>query len=292
MGTWGTSIKDSDAFADVYSDFFELYNDGGNPENISRAIIEKNSEMLHIEEEKHDFWFALALAQWETKSLEPEILLIVEAIVGSGDNIKIWEELGASDQDLKKRKIALNKFLEKIKSNRSKAKARRKPKNKKPIFSTGDCLVFKMENGNYGGAIIIATDSNPETAYNLVATTRINKKVKPNLKDFETAKVLVLNFANWQNKPDVVWCAPDLYLKEYSDIFECIGNIRVEKKYDVSVYSGKDYPFQPSYTAGWKMKYNAERQFESELTNPKPSLKLTVKELVMEKKWWNPLSGL
>ena len=38
MGTWGTAIKDSDAFADIYDEFFDLYNKGGQPNNISKKL--------------------------------------------------------------------------------------------------------------------------------------------------------------------------------------------------------------------------------------------------------------
>lgn len=199
MGTWGTAIKDNDAFADIYSEFFDLYNRGEKPETISKKIIDENREILEIEEEKNNLWFALALAQWETKSLDQKILLTVENIILSEDDLKIWQDLGASDQDVQKRKINLEKFLEKIKSERLKAKPRKRPKLKSPIFSKGDCLTFKMMNGNYGGAIVLESDNNPETAYNLVATTRINQIQKPSIKDFENAEVLVCNFGQWQD---------------------------------------------------------------------------------------------
>ena len=81
MGTWGTAIKDSDAFADIYSEFFDLYNKGGQPEIISKKIVEDNWEILEIEEEKNSLWFALAFAQWETKSLDPKIISAVEDII-------------------------------------------------------------------------------------------------------------------------------------------------------------------------------------------------------------------
>jgi hypothetical protein len=109
MGTWGTGIKDSDAFADVYSEFFDLYNKGGQPDTISKKIVSDNWEILEIEEEKNSLWFALALAQWETKSLDPKVLSTVEEIVSSGADLKIWLGLGASEQDIKKRKITLKK---------------------------------------------------------------------------------------------------------------------------------------------------------------------------------------
>ena len=285
MGTWGIAIKDSDAFADIYSEFFDLYNKGGQPDIISQKIVDDNWEILEIEEEKNSLWFALALAQWETKSLDPKILSIVENIISSGADLKIWLDLGASEQDINKRKIALDKFLEKIKSDKPKAKPRQRAKLKTPIFSTGDCLVFKMKNGYYGGAVVLATDTKPETAYNLVATTRLNQTTIPSLSDFENAEVLVNNFGNWQDKPFVPWIAPDLYYKDYSEIYEIVGKINIDFEYDTNNYDGKGYLFKPSWTSGWTMNSMAENQFESERTKAKPIKILTVKQLTKKGKW-------
>lgn len=286
MGTWGTSIKDSDAFADIYSEFFDLYDNGGKPDIISKKVIDDNWEILEIEEEKNSLWFAVALAQWETKSLDPKILSIVEDIISSGADLKTWLDLGANEKDIKKRKIVLDKFLEKIQSERPKAKPRKRIKLKTPIFATGDCLVFKISNGNYGGAIVLATDNNPETAYNLVATTRLNQINKPTISDFENSEVLICNFGQWQEKPDVNWYMPDLFHKDYSEIYEFIGNLPIEIEYDVKNYEGKGYLFKPFFTAGWNMKNSIEKQLKSELTKPIPSEKITIKRLIKKDKWW------
>jgi hypothetical protein len=200
--------------------------------------------------------------------------------------LKTWLELGATEEDIKKRKITLEKFLEKIKTDKVKAKPRKRTKAKTPIFATGDCLVFKMSNGNYGGAIVLASDHNPETAYNLIATTRINQNEKPTIQDFENAEVLICNFGQWQNKPDVTWCMPDLFHKDYSEIYELVDNLSVEIKYDIENYGGKDDLFKPSFTSGWNMKNAMQSQLESELTKPKPSVNLTVKRLTKKNKWW------
>jgi len=285
MGTWGTAIKDSDAFADIYSEFFDNYNKGDLPENISKKIIADNWEILEIPEERHSLWFALALAQWETKSLEIKVLSIIENIISSGDDLKLWLNLGVSQQDIKKRKVVLNKFLEKLKSDRLKAKPRKKEKLKTPIFSTGDCLIFKMINGNYGGAIVLASDTNPEKAYNLVATTRLNQKTKPSLDDFENSEVLICNFGQWKGNVYVIWCMPDLYYKNFSDLYELIGKINVE--FESSNYAGKGYLFKPFYTSGWNMKNAIEQQLESETTKTKPSETLAIKKLIKKEKWWN-----
>lgn len=286
MGTWGTAIKDNDAFADIYSEFFDLYNKGGQPDIISKKVIDDNWEILEIKEERNSLWFALALAQWETKSLDPKVLSTVENIINSGEDLKIWLDLGASEQNIQKRKIALDKFLEKIKSDRPKATPRKRAKSKTPIFTTGDCLVFKLANGNYGGAVVVATDNNPETAYNLVATTRLNQSTKPTLIEFENAEVLICNFGQFQDRPDVIWYWPDLFFKDYSDIYENIGKIDVDTEYDTKNYDGKGYLFRPSWTSGWSMKTAAEKQFESEISKPKPTITLTIKQLTRKRKWW------
>jgi len=289
MGTWGTAIKDSDAFADIYSEFFDLYNKGGQPEIISKKIVDDNWEILEIEEEKNSLWFALALAQWETKSLDPKVLLTVENIISSEADLKIWLDLSSSEQDIKKRKVVLDKFLEKLKSDRPKVKPRKRAKSKTPIFTKGDCLVFKLSNGNYGGAVVLASDDNPETAYNLVATTRLNQGTKPTLKDFENTEVLICNFGQWQDEAHVAWYMPDLFYKDYSDAYEHIGKIPIDLEYGTENYDGKGYLFNPSWTSGWSMNNASERQFESELTKPKPTMTLTIKQVTKKTKWWKKL---
>ncbi len=286
MGTWGTSIKDNDAFTDIYNEFFDLYNKGGKPDKITKQIIKDNWEILEIEEEKNNLWFALALAQWETKSLELEVLSTVKEIISSGADLKIWVNLGASEKDIKKRKIVLDKFFEKIKTDRPKAKPRKRAKLKTPIFEKGDCLVFKMTNDNYGGAVVLERDYNPETANNLVVTTRLNQNNKPTLKDFENAEVLICNFANWQEEVNAAWLMPDLFYKAYANIYENIGKITVDIAYDPRNYVGKGYLFHPSWSAAWRMKDIAERQFESERSKPKPTKTITIRQMTKNKKWW------
>lgn len=281
MGAWGTNIKDNDTTADIYADFFDLYNEGQNPTNISKKLIADNQELIDNPDDCNNFWFALALAQWETKSLEAKVFENVKAIIESDNDIEVWKNLDADEKDLAKRKIALGKFLEKLQNEKPKAKQREKARNVKPIFAIGDCLSFKFDNGNYGGAVVLAANNNPELGYNLVAGTRINQPVKPTLNDFEKAEILIRNFAFWKDEAEVIWISPDHYEKEYSNLFEVIGKISVEKEYTTT-----DDVFK-SYCADWaSAKVGAEKQFEHEMTNQKPTIVLTVAELTKNKKRW------
>ncbi|PYS86451.1 MAG: hypothetical protein DMF62_15870 [Acidobacteria bacterium] len=158
MGTWGTGISSSDAFADVYSEFFSLYNDGIDVDEITQTVIARNQEMLSIPEEAHDFWFALAKAQWECKSLKPETHERVKEIIESEADLKLWHDLGASKADIEKRRKVLDKFLAQLGAEKPKVKARKKKVIREPIFKKGDCLTFKLENGNFGGAVVLEAE--------------------------------------------------------------------------------------------------------------------------------------
>lgn len=190
MGTWGPAIKSNDTSSDIYADFFELYNEGQEPAVISEKLLKDNKDLINNPDDCNNFWFVLALAQWETKSLEKELYDKVKSIIESGQDLEVWRELDADESEIKKRKIALDKFLDKISSDKPKAKARKKKKFKEPIFEKGTCLTFKLENGNYGGAVVLAADKNTSYGYNLIVSTRLNQSNRPTKKDFEKRKFL------------------------------------------------------------------------------------------------------
>jgi len=128
MGTWNIKIDGNDTFQDVYQNYFSLYNDGQNPNIISTKIKSDFAELFNDYDDKNDCLFALAFAQWETKSLETEIYNQVKKIIESDDDLRKWKELGADDKMLKKRKLSLEKFLTQISSEREKPKRRVRPK--------------------------------------------------------------------------------------------------------------------------------------------------------------------
>ena len=129
MGVWRANVKDSDSFADVYDGFFDIYNDGASPKFASSEVKESFSEYFEDYEDSNNSWFALAYAQWETKSLEQSVYEKVRSIITSGSDLKLWEELGATKDDIKNRKIALESFLEEISCESKKKKRRKKPKH-------------------------------------------------------------------------------------------------------------------------------------------------------------------
>jgi hypothetical protein len=124
MGTWNTSLKGNDSFLDIYSAFNARYNSGENPVEISRSIREEFSDMFGDPDDKNNALFALALAQWETKSEQADVFKEVRQIIEAGNDLEVWRNLGADEKTINQRRIALAKFWEQISLERKSPKRR------------------------------------------------------------------------------------------------------------------------------------------------------------------------
>ena len=231
MGTWGTGISSNDTFSDVYDDFFKYYNEGDFPDEILKKLMIEYQEVLDNEDDFTNFWFAVAKAQWECKALEENIFNQIKWIVEEDIDINIWRNLDASEKDLKTRRNVLIKFLDSLKVEKAKPKARKAKKTNKNIFEKGDCLSLKLINGNYGGAIVLESFINEEISANLIAFTRINQKSKPTIEDVRNSELLIKNFGKWKNEYFVNWFFP-IGFKKVKDLFEVIGKLKIQNDFN------------------------------------------------------------
>lgn len=124
MGSWGYKLDESDTFADVYDLFFDEYNNGASPEAASDAVRSELAGYFDEADDRYDAHFALALAQWETKSLEPALLNTVQQFIESGADVENWKDRGAEPDALEQRSSALSAFLKKLKTPRKSKKRR------------------------------------------------------------------------------------------------------------------------------------------------------------------------
>ena len=279
MGAWGTAISLNDTYADIYDEFFDLYNDGQFVEDISRKLIADNKETINEPDDSNNFWFALAKAQWECKQLDAEILERVKEIIQKGSDLEVWRRLDAEERDIKKRKVSLDKFLVVLQTEKPKAKSRKNKVIKQPPFKKGECLTFKLANGNYGGAVVLEAMKDTEYGHTLIATTRINQPSRPTKTDFETAEVLIANYANWDDNFNIKWYMPIRH-KLTEHLIEKVDTIEVQINYHINKsMNGIVADFDV-----WVIKV-ADKQFESEKTKQRPTTKQTIKELTKKSKW-------
>lgn len=276
----GTAISSNDTYADIYDEFFDLYNEGQSLEEISKKLIADNQETINKPDDSNNFWFALAKAQWECKQLETEISEKVKQIIETGSDLQVWRRLDADEKDIKKRKVVLDKFWADLQTERPKAKSRKKKVIKQPPFDTGDCLTFKLANGNYGGAVVLEAIRDTEYGHTLIATTRINQPMKPTKTDFETAEVLIANYANWDNNFNIKWYLPIRH-KQTAHLIEKVATIEVQISYD-NDKSMKGYVADFDI---WVIQV-ADQQFKSEEIKAPPNTRQTIKELTKKKSKW------
>ena len=280
MGAWGTAISSNDTYADIYGEFFDLYNEGLSVEEISKKLIADNKETINEPDDSNSFWFALAKAQWECKQLDNSVLIRVKQIIETGIDIEVWRRLDADEKDIKKRKIALDKFLADLQIENPKAKSGKKKVIRQPPFEKGDCLTFKLANGNYGGAVVLEAIKDTEFGHSLIATTRINQVTKPIKIDFENTEVLIANYANWDNNFNVKWYLPIRH-KQTAHLIEKVDTIEVQISYDINKSMNG---FVADFDV-WVIQV-ADQQFKSEETKPSPTSKQTIKELTKKKSKW------
>ena len=245
MGTWGTGISSNDTFADVYDDFFDSYNGGAEPPDISAKLIASNQETINDPDDANNFWFALALAQWECKRLEPQVLARVRKIIETGHDIEVWRELEADKNDLRKRQKVLDTYLAKLLSEKPKARARKRVKNVEPVYEKGTCLTFKLDTGNYGGAVVLEAEKGKGYALNLIALTTIESPNVPSVESFANARVAVGHQGESVSKPAISWFSAPMFKGEES-LFEIVGKIDVKKEY-------RSEGWEFGFTSAWKV---------------------------------------
>ena len=179
MGSWSIKIKDNDTFQDIYQSFFDLYNQGQNPIDISKKIQKDFAEMFEDYDDRNNSLFGLALAQWETKSLDPKIYNQVKNIIENRTDLEIWKEDGTDKKTLENRQKELAKFLKQISTVKEKPKRRVRPKfeynevrlltvvapDRKKYFeitevyvngeyqNTSSKITWVFENGSGGGSV-------------------------------------------------------------------------------------------------------------------------------------------
>lgn len=282
MGSWGTAISSNDTYADIYAEFFDLYNDGLDVKKVTAKLISKHQETINHSTDCHNFWFALAKAQWECKQLDQNILERVRYIIKSGADLEVWRKLDAQEKDVKKRQVVLDKFLEKLLTEQPKAKARKRKIIRQPPFNKGDCLTFKLANGKYGGAVVLEAVSDTEYGCCLIATTRLNQTEKPVKSDFENAEVLFIDGEKWSRNLDIKWYLPIRH-KQIEHLLEKVATLEVEVPY--SLKNDSHYGFVGDFDT-WVIQV-ADQQLQAEKSKSEPTERKTIRELTKRKNKWS-----
>ncbi len=158
MSSWGTGIKQSDEFIDIYDEFFELYKDDATAIEIYQTILAEYQQEFSDEDFSpmlYTVYYALAQCLWECGVKDDWLWQKIKDIIDTDADLKFWNEFGTEPQLEKNRRNALQKFWKKINSEPAKIKKPKKTTAKRePTLHKGDLYAYACENG-YRVALVL-----------------------------------------------------------------------------------------------------------------------------------------
>ncbi len=158
MSSWGTGIKQSDEFFDVYHEFFELYKDDAVASDVYQTILTEYQAEFTDEESSpmlYTVYYALAHCLWECGFKDDWLWQKIRDIIDADADLKFWNEFELEPHLEKSRRKVLLKFWEKINSEPTKIKKTKKTTVKRvPTLHKGDLFAYVCENG-YRAALVL-----------------------------------------------------------------------------------------------------------------------------------------
>lgn len=159
MSMWGTGIKQSDEFMDVYDEFYERYVDDADPMEVYRSILEEyRSEFSEdaVTPILYTVYYALALCLWECGRKDPWLWEEIDRIIASEADLEFWSDLGMDAKMRKSRQKALLKFQEKLNAQQPARirKAKKTTKPRLPSIHKGEIYGYLCGDG-YRAALVL-----------------------------------------------------------------------------------------------------------------------------------------
>lgn len=169
MGTWGSGILDDDFSLDVYDACLDGFARGDGAAAIVDRLRAAHAGELAAPDVDAVFWLAIAHAQRDAATVQPETLRRVTAIVEQGLGLEPWTEAGGSN--LRRRKAALTRFLASLTrpAPRIAPATRTKAVQPLPDFDLGDCLAVELPDGRFAG-VVVTRNKHDSTAPSLIVS--------------------------------------------------------------------------------------------------------------------------
>jgi hypothetical protein len=224
MGTWGYGIRQNDFVCDVIGAFEELLKAGKSVADATKSVRSKFANAVGDPDDGPLFWIALADVLWAYGELNPQVLTHVKEDFDSGRSLSQWRE---DPRGLRGRTAALEKFITKIAARNPRPKKPPKVVIRAPKLRPGDCLSMLLSNGQYGAALVVASDhSNVEHGKNLVGVLDYLSPRKPSMDVFHKRKWLIRTHHDWNKQMDLAWYL-GVGFRAARDRLEIIGQVEI-----------------------------------------------------------------
>jgi hypothetical protein len=141
---WGTAIFSDDLAADIREDWRDYLGDGMTPEAATRQILADYADAVADPDESGVVWLALALSQWRTGRIVPDVLARAIEIIDSGSDLRRWEQ----EPKLRRaRARVLVMTREQLLSQPPAPRRIPRPRRFETPFGPGDVLLYRHRSG-------------------------------------------------------------------------------------------------------------------------------------------------
>lgn len=157
MGTWGYDFDENDTYHEIKELFIDLIKSGNSVSESTDIILGQHCN----DEDYHIVVIALADCLWHINMLTPKIYNMLEEIQAKNTDSLYLRACDANDDIVNKRKVLLNRFLNRLKTSPSKnqiwdlsKKSFSKPIVKGTVFwyrcnRIYGCIVLDVQNNSY-----------------------------------------------------------------------------------------------------------------------------------------------
>ena len=244
MGAWDTAVEADDTFQDAAASFEWHLKREQSVEAATAAVLADFADDLEDPEEGSSIWLALADRQWTYGTVDANLLARLRV---DGLALQKWQDAEASVLKTRQQKVA--EFVERVSSPNTKPKKLPKLVRRPPKFAAGDCLAFRLDDGRFTGAYVLATnDSDPECGRDLIVMLDYLADEPPGLEPFEARQWLRLHHGKWGGQLDCSWYVEGF--RSVSKRISVVGKVPVrddDPKTFNSMRDWRSFGFQITY---------------------------------------------
>jgi len=142
VGAWGPAIFSDDVAADIREDWRLHIGDGLSPEAATTRIIEQYADAVKDQDEAGVVWLALAVSQWRTGRLLPEVQARAIEVIDNGADLRRWES--ADPKTRRARAQVLAKTRDQLLSPPPETKRIPRRRRSRTPYGAGDVLRYDL----------------------------------------------------------------------------------------------------------------------------------------------------